>query len=454
MSTTTKLTPLPWQARALSLPETIGGRPLNLFLGGGKGGGKSKLIEMIVIRFCRDYPGGICAITRSRLKSMMALQVELDGLLRAAFGSGVRWNQQTSSFTLPNKSQILLAALDSPQQLGQMAGISLGLLVADEGGWGPDPELLAEMQLNVRTAPMRTIVAANPGQRQHIFWANFIAMHEPWKPVDRDGQLWVNIQTTFRDNTHLDQDAYQAQFSRVRGMDAAKADALELGRWDAISGDFFGSCWSKDLVYDAHEVPLDVFRRPPRLGVDPGSYAPTAVVLAGWTRWDIELKDGRIIPANSFLVHDSHYEYDRLNNNLARGTQRSPSEVAPNILRMCERNGVRARGVIDPAASARVHGRREASAVELYRLCGVGLEPAPRTKRVPGWDTMRALMRDGRFWVASRNVEWLLTVPLLGRAEYDPEDLDSDGIDHLADATRYILISDSPGIGCHDWTEV
>lgn len=448
----TRIEPLPWQKRVLSIAETTPeGLPLNLFLGGSKGGGKSFLLRLLICRWTRDYPGGTAIVTRSRLKSLMTFQFELGQMLQAMYGkAAVRWNQQTSSFTLDNGCQILMGALDSPQQLGQLAGVSAGLLVCDEAGFGPDPELLVELMLNVREAPGRTVVAANPGQRQHSYWAQLIALAPGFEIRNCNGQLWVNCPSHWEQNEHLNHVQMESQFDQMRAMDASKAAALADGDWSAIAGDFFGTCWTNDLIYDHNELPFDIWRSPLKLGVDVGSLSPTAFVLAGWTRWDHELRDGRVIPANSWLVHDLHYECD--GDNLGKGSGRSPSEIAPYVKAMCNRNGCAPAGWVDPAAVARPSGRLESSILDLYRLNGINLRPAPRTRRVPGWDLMRALMRDRRFWVADRNQAWLRTVPFLPRSEHDPEDLDTTSNDHIADATRMGLVSMSGGqIGSWSW---
>ncbi len=325
----------------------------------------------------------------------------------------------------------------------------MGMLICDEAGHSPTPETMAELMLTLRLKPMRAVLAANPGGKEHGNIVRRWLQHPDWKPFrDQAGLLWVNCPSTSKDNPHIDPVAYKKMFQAMRGMDPGRADAMEFGSW-RLHGDFFAA-WGPHLVYDHTEMPPDVFS--PIVSIDPGSYAPTAVTLCGWTTDDVRLRDDRVIPRKSFIVHDSIYEFDEINQNLARGSGRSPKEIAPRIRSMLIRNYANDTTLIsDPAGGARVAGRLEPSIIQLYKQAGIPMRPAPRTRRVDGWTKMRELMRDGMFWVASRNSEWLDTVPGLPRSPHDAEDLDTDSVDHLADSTRYALLSQGTQIRSGNW---
>ena len=66
-------------------------------------------------------------------------------------------------------------------------------------------------------------------------------------------------------------------------------------------------------------------------------------------------------------------------------------------------------------------------------------------KRQPGWDQVRARLvgEDGKpmLYVFSTCVHLIRTLPALQHDEAKPEDLDTDGEDHAADALRYGLMS-------------
>jgi hypothetical protein len=67
-------------------------------------------------------------------------------------------------------------------------------------------------------------------------------------------------------------------------------------------------------------------------------------------------------------------------------------------------------------------------------------------KRIPGWMQMhyRLAMDDNGFpqmYVFRNCKAFIRTIPILQYDEHKPEDLDTDGEDHVADEARYFLMS-------------
>ena len=99
------------------------------------------------------------------------------------------------------------------------------------------------------------------------------------------------------------------------------------------------------------------------------------------------------MPRGAWVIYDEHGEVSP--NNIARGTGRTPGQIAPALHAMARRNGVRARGVIDSAAEARTAGRMEASIADLFREAGVRVTPARKGARVPRFELLKQLMANG-----------------------------------------------------------
>lgn len=433
--------PTRFQAQVLSIPEDH-----FIMLGGGRGGGKSFALQLLILRHCDQYGHAArVLVTRRRLKSLQQFAEELRLLLRSAYGREVSYNLNDALFRLPNGATIQLTHVESTSALSDVAqGMSFTLIAVDEAGEGPGIETIDQLGLSLRgNAPLRIILAGNPGGANHATLAErYITGREPWVPFDFAGTTWVYAPSTVDDNPHLPT-AYRKNFEVLRHTDPALYRAHRLGDWSAIVGDYFGGIWSHDRnVIDHHDLPSHLFSSL-RLSIDWGSAAPCAAVLGGQLAFDVRLPDDRVLPKGAWVIYDEHFEHDP--RNISRGTGRTPGQIAPALHQLCARSGVRARGVIDSAAEARTAGYAESSIADLFREAGVRVTPARKGARVPRFETLKALMVNEEFFVTSRCRFWLATVPSLPRDPRLPEDVDSSANDHLLDATSYLLAGASQG---------
>lgn len=434
--TAQRIEPTPFQAKVLSIPEDH-----FLFLGGGRGGGKSFGLQLLILRHCNQYGARArVLVTRRRLKSLQQFGEEMRALLRGAFGPGVAYNQNDNIFRLPNGATIQLTHCESSSALTDtVQGMTFSLIVVDEAGEGPDLEVIDQLSLTLRAkgVPLRMVLAGNPGGAQHSALAErYVTGRTPWAPFEFGGNTWVYAPSTVDDNSHLPE-AYKRNFEVLKTTDNALYQAHRFGNWAAIVGDYFGGVWRADrAVFDHHHVPPHLFRDL-KLSIDWGSAAPCAVVLGGQLSYDVRLPDDRVMPRGSWVIYDEHFEHDLLN--LKRGTGRTPGQIAPALHALAARSGVRARGVIDSAAEARSAGQAESSISDLWREAGVRVTPAKKGPRVPRMELMKTLMANGEFWVAQRCRFWLATVPALPRDPRLPEDVDTSANDHMCDATSYLI---------------
>ena len=435
--------PTPFQATVLSIPEDH-----FIFLGGGRGGGKSFALILLILRHCDQYRNRArVLVTRRRLKSLLQFAEELRGLMRSAYGSGVSYNQNENVFRLPSGASVALTHCESSSALQDtVQGMTFSLIVVDEAGEGPELPVIDSLALTLRASgvPLRLILAGNPGGANHSALAErYVTGRAAWAPFEFADQKWVYAPSTVDDNPHLP-DAYKRNFSILKHTDPALYKAHRHGDWSAIVGDYFGGVWQySKAVFDHHEVPTEMFGLL-KLSIDWGSAAPCASVLGGQLAYDVRLNDDRVMPKGSWVIYDEHFECDP--NNINRGTGRTPGQIAPSLHKLCARSGVRARGVIDSAAEARTAGRAEASIADLFRESGVRVSPARKGARVPRFELLKELMANNEFFVASRCRFWLATVPALPRDQRIPEDVDSSANDHLLDATSYLIAGASQGM--------
>jgi hypothetical protein len=441
-NTTPVVRPTPFQASVLSIPEDH-----FIFLGGGRGGGKSFGLQLLILRHCDQYKNRArILVTRRRLKSLLQFAEELRGLMRSAYGSGFSYNQNDNVFRLPNGATIQLTHCESNAALQDtVQGMTFSLIVVDEAGEGPELPVIDALALTLRAPgmPLRMVLAGNPGGANHSAIAErYVTGREPWAPFEFAGQRWVYAPSTVDDNPFLNE-TYKRNFEVLKHTDPALYRAHRLGDWSAIVGDYFGGVWQYErAVFDHHDVPPDVFASL-RLSIDWGSAAPCATVLGGRLAYDVRLSDDRVMPKGAWVIYDEHYECEP--KNISRGSGRTPGQIAPALHALAARNGVRARGGIDSAAEARTAGWAEASIADLFREAGVRVSPARKGARVPRFEHLKQLMANGEFFVASRCRFWLATVPALPRDTRNPEDVDSSANDHALDATSYLIAGDSAG---------
>ena len=447
-SPSSTIRPTPFQARVLDIPEDH-----NILLGGGRGGGKSFAMQLLILRHCDQYRRDAkVLITRKRLKSLYQFAEELRFLFRGAYGRSVSYNANDSMFRLPNGATVQLAHCESSTALADVAqGMTYSLICVDEAGEGPPIQTIDQLGLALRgKTPLRVVLAANPGGVNHSTLAErYVLTRTPWIPFEYAEQDWVYCPSTIDDNPHLPE-AYHRNFAILKKTDPALYHAHRHGDWSRIVGDYFQGVWTSDLILDHHDLPPDCFRSL-RLSIDWGSAAPCATVLGGRTIGDVRLPDDRVIPGNSWVIYDEHVEHDP--NNFARGTGRSPGQIAPAIFRLCERNHVKARGVIDSAASAKIAGRYQSSITEMFRTAGVRVISGRKAPRRDRHEKLKQLMVNREFWVASRCRFWLSTVPNLPRSPRDPEDVDTNANDHALDATAYLLGGQAPQAVQRGWRE-
>lgn len=424
-----------WQKFVCGLPDKY-----NLAILGGKGGGKSFCVALLLAQHINAYRDRArILVTRRQLKSLAQFRVELMRLFLGAFGAGgFSYNSNNSMFVFANGATLQLGHCESAAALIDLStGLQFSMIVIDEAGHAPDAAVVDELQLSLRQpgTPCRLVLVGNPAGAQHATLAERHANRPPWVPYTFAGREWIYCPSVFADNPHLPSD-YGSQFEAMRQSDPARAEALLSNRWDTMVGTFLDVFDYSRHVFDANEVPIDVLSSL-RLGCDWGTASPAYFGLFARTRMDWRLNDDRLIPRGATLLWDEHGEYDK--QNIARGTGRTPYEIAPRLIEMCRRNGVRAKGVMDSSAWSRSLGTREVTVASLFKQAGVSLTPALKGIRSERHDNLRQLIVSGQFLVASRARYWLATTPTLARDPKNVEDCLPTSNDHALDATEYFL---------------
>jgi hypothetical protein len=128
------------------------------------------------------------------------------------------------------------------------------------------------------------------------------------------------------------------------------------------------------------------------------------------------------------------------------GVRQTPEQVFSQIARIEREHpalrGRRIIGIADPAIWASQTGK---SIADMAAEQGVYFSPGDN-KRIPGWLQLhyRLSFDDNgypRMYIFSNCRDFIRTIPQLRYDDLRPEDLDTEGEDHIADETRYFCMA-------------
>jgi len=432
-----------FQNQLLSLPEEI-----DVFAGGGRGGGKSYGLALLALRHVEQYGERARILylrrTYKGLSDFELLARELFGMI---YGIAARYNATEHVWRFPNNGYLELGQLESHGDYQKYQGRSFTLLLIDEAGQFPTPDLLDLMRSNLRGAkdiPIRMVIAANPGGPGHHWIAKrYVFKAAPWTGFyeEKSKRNWVYAPSTFDGNQFIDIDQYRDQLESSCPSDPELLRAWTVGDWAVNRGAYFASTLdeSRNAVEAWQEIPKQHGKRwETFLCHDFGSSAPSATYIVAKSPG--ATVNDRFYPRDSLVLVDelSTAKRDRPNEGLGW----TVPILAEEILALCQRWNVRPEGVADDAIFART-GSGAGSIADEFVRGGVRFDPAKKADRLTGWNIMRRLLSDagkpdmpGLY--ISRGCEYFWeTVPYLGRDQKRVEDVDSQGADHAADAVRY-----------------
>jgi hypothetical protein len=355
-----------------------------------------------------------------------------------------------------------LGELGDFQSYLKYQGQSYTLLLLDEAGQFPTPDLLDLLRSNLRSAtvPIRVIVAANPGGAGHGFLFQRYAKNEAWKPFIEESskRTFINCPSTYLDNPHVDQSQYADQLRAATAFDPELQRAWLEGSWTINRGAFFGPVYdpARNVVEPWATVPAVIRGKGYRMSAkganwswhlahDFGVSAPSVTYLMAQPPPGGAEMNGQWFPQGSYICVDEIAT--NVPGKLNEGLGWSVPILADEIVKMCKRYGVRPIGFADDAIFAKT-GSMSGSIAEEFRRAGVFFQPARKADRISGWQTLRRLLADaGKPDVPglylSRLCEYAIaTLPVLERDPRRVEDLDSRGPDHACDALRYGVIAD------------
>ena len=437
----------------------IASKVFEIVYGGARGGGKTDaaLGEFAVHakKHGAAAQGLLVRRTRVALEPTIARARQIYG------PEGAEWVESRSCFAWPSGAVLYFRFLDNDADADRDQGHAYTRVYVEELTQFPDPRAVDKLKATLRSAAGVACAfraTCNPGGAGHNWvkaryidpGAGRIVRETFVNPFDgaRLELARLFIPARLADNPALlaNDPGYVARLQLSGSKELVRA-WLE-GDWNIVEGAFFDR-WSARNIVRPFAMPgfWTRFR-----SFDWGYAAPFSV---GWwavasDNWPVPAfagtsGGGGIIPRGAMIRYREWYGAGA---RPGEGLRLTAEEVAAGIAQR-EAGEKIAFGVADPSIfrAATAPGPRSASAcaapASLWR-------PADNTRvgrsgALSGWDQMRARIagNDGApmLYVFETCRDFIRTVPVLQHDPARPEDLDTNGEDHIADETRYACLA-------------
>ena len=421
--------------------------------GGARGGGKSWAVRVKAVLLCLNYPGITCCIIRKTYPELRENHIkQLRQMLRCDSQDKLaKYNDSEKKILFPNKSSILFRYLENEADEGRFQGTEVDVIFLDEATQHPEQrwDILKACVRGVNQFPKRIYLTCNPGGVGHA-WVKRLFIDRHYKDTEVPGE-YTFIQSLVTDNKALmrEQPEYLDQ---LKSLPPKQREAWLYGNWDIFEGQFFE----------------DFRAEPDMLAAEAAGCEMTKEELLRARRWTHVIEPFEI-PKTWTLYRSFDWGYNKpfsvawwavdfdgvvyrimelygCTETANEGVKWIPQKLFAEIQKIeSEHRWFRGRfihGVADPAIWDAQTGVSIAETAEKY---SVYFEKGDH-KRIPGWLQLHyrfAFDENGfpMMYVFNTCKAFIRTIPLLQYADHQPEDLDTDGEDHVADETRYLCMA-------------
>lgn len=402
--------------------------------GGARGGGKSWAVRVKAVLLCLQWPGIKVLIVRKTYRELVNNHIV--PLQQMIPPSVARYNKSDKVFTFANKSTIWFGYCANDGDLDQYQGAEYDVIFIDEATQLKE-DWIKKINLAVRQPnglPKRTYYTCNPGGVSHNYIKRLF--------IERrfeDAEIPENYsftQALATDNRAL-MEMSPEYLAELEALPPKLREAWLYGSWDIFDGQFFEDFADRAEHYldrqwthviAPFEIPADwrIYR-----SFDWGYARPFS---CGWWAVDHDGVAYRILEL---------YGCTKTPN---EGVKWTPDKVFDKIHEIETEHrwlkGKQIVGVADPAIWDAETGESIADAAARHYV----LFTKGDNKRIPGWMQMHyRLAFDGNgypmMYIFSNCKAFIRTIPTLQYDDHKPEDLDTDGEDHVADESRYFCMS-------------
>lgn len=405
-----------------------------LFFGGARGGGKSDFLLgdflQDVPKFGRHWQGILIRRTYPELQELTQRSTVLFPQ------TGAVWYEQPKEWHWPNGACLRLRYLERTVDYTRYQGHQFTWIGWDEITQHPTLDPYHALRACLRWAeaevPTKRIRASgNPGGPGHHAVKTYFIDPAPggYSPIDDKTTEMTRMFIPSRvvDNKIL-LERDPGYIARLRGSGSAELVRAWLdGDWNVVQGAFFDTFGAKHLIR-----PFAIPEHWTRFcAYDHGYARPFSV---GWYAIADGTEGG--LPKGSVVRYREWYGAAGPNTGL-----RLQAEAIAQGIKAKEGKEQIVYRVADPSIFKAEGGPRIA---ELFARHGVTFRPADN-QRPAGWAQCRARLSglDGRpmFYVFDTCPDFIRLVPLQQHDPSKPEDLDSEGEDHVVDEWRYGMMS-------------
>ena len=402
--------------------------------GGARGGGKSWAVRVKALLLCLRWDGIKILIVRKTYRELTNNHIV--PLQQMIPSSVARYNKTDKVFTFFNGSTIWFGYCNNDADLDQYQGAEYDVIFFDEATQLQE-SWIKKINLAVRQPnglPKRTYYTCNPGGVSHNYIKRLF--------IDRkyeEAEIPENYsftQALVTDNKVLMemQPEYKAE---LEALPPKLREAWLNGSWDIFEGQFFEDFYDRPEGYQTRQNThvIEPFEIPEGWKIyrsfDWGYNKPFS---CGWWAVDYDGVIYRILELYGCTQTPNE------------GVKWTPDKVFSEIHRIETEHrwlqGKKIQGIADPAIWDAETGESMAERAAKYQ---VYFTPGDN-KRIPGWMQVHyrlAFDENGypMMYVFKNCRAFIRTIPLLQYDEHKPEDLDTDGEDHVADEVRYFCMS-------------
>ena len=433
--------------------EFFNARAKYICFGGARAGGKSWGVRIKAILLAFQYPGILIYIIRKSYPELRANHIRpMTKILRCGQPDALaNYNDSKKEIIFPNGSVITFKYLETERDMLRFQGTEADVFFLDEATQYAEEfwEILKPCLRAVNEYPKRIYLTCNPGGQGHA-WVRRLWLDRQYKPNENPDD-YVFIQSLPTDNIAL-MKAQPDYLEQLQSLPPKLREAWLYGNWDIYEGQFF-----------------EEFRTEPDLAAaEAAGCRESPESLRQQHRWVHVIEPFEPKPEwkiyRSFDWGYSHpfscawwaVDYDGVLYRILElyGCRETPNEgvkwIPEQVFREIHRietehpwlRGKHINGVADPAIW---DAERGVSIAETAGRNGVYFDPGDN-KRIPGWMQMhyRLAFDENGFammYIFSTCKGFIRTVPTLVYDDHRPEDLDTDGEDHIADETRYLCMA-------------
>lgn len=402
--------------------------------GGARGGGKSWSVRAKATILAFRYPGIKQIIIRKTYPELIANHVKP---LKEMLPQGsYKYNDSKKEMYFPNGSQILFRYLANDGDLDRFQGTECDILYIDEGTQFTEEQfkMLIACVRGANNFPKRVYITCNPGGVGHQ-WVKRLFVDRNYNESENP-EDYNFIQSGVRDNKVL----MEMQPDYIKQLEALPPKIREAwlnGSWDVYMGQFFEDFYDfpdhyidrvGTHVIEPFEIPNDwtIYR-----SFDWGYAKPFS---CGWWAIDHDGVAYRILEL---------YGCTKTPN---EGVKWVPDKVFGEIHRIeTEHRWLKGKNIIGVADPAIWDAQTGESLAERAAKHQVYFTKGDH-ERLAGWMQVHyrlAFDENGyaMLYIFKNCKAFIRTIPLLMYDDHKPEDLDTEGEDHVADEVRYFCMA-------------